>query len=242
MKVERHRQEGRRDREQARQVAGRAARYVDQREDQAASASRRVARTTRSTTRSCTRRSGGRVRTSRRTSAGRATRAPSRTRRAGRRWAGSTSASRPTRRTTDLAFEAAECIASPENQAVAAELGGLPPTTESVYDDPKVKKAYPFADRAARVDRRRRAAARDPGLQRHLAGDPEDVHPTRRRRPQRDRAELRDRIEKAARGRSSEWKPPRPHEHQPPAPPAKKGITERARAERKLAWLLCAPQ
>jgi multiple sugar transport system substrate-binding protein len=46
----------------------------------------------------------------------------------------------------DLAFEAAECLASPENQALSAELGGLPPTTESVYDDPKVQKAFPFAD------------------------------------------------------------------------------------------------
>jgi multiple sugar transport system substrate-binding protein len=46
----------------------------------------------------------------------------------------------------DLAFEAAECLAGPENQALSAELGGLPPTTESVYEDPKVQKAFPFAD------------------------------------------------------------------------------------------------
>jgi multiple sugar transport system substrate-binding protein len=48
--------------------------------------------------------------------------------------------------TPDLAFEAAECIASERHQAIAAELGGLPPTTESVYDTPKVQKAYPFAE------------------------------------------------------------------------------------------------
>jgi multiple sugar transport system substrate-binding protein len=46
----------------------------------------------------------------------------------------------------DLAFEAAECLASPENQALSAELGGLPPTTESVYDEPAVQEAFPFAD------------------------------------------------------------------------------------------------
>ena len=46
----------------------------------------------------------------------------------------------------DLAFEAAECLASPEHQALNAELGGLPPTTESVYNDPKVQKAFPFGD------------------------------------------------------------------------------------------------
>jgi multiple sugar transport system substrate-binding protein len=46
----------------------------------------------------------------------------------------------------DLAFEAAECLAQPKNQVVAAEKGGLPPTTESVYEDPKLEKAFPFAD------------------------------------------------------------------------------------------------
>lgn len=46
----------------------------------------------------------------------------------------------------DLAFDAAECLASDKHQAIAAEKGGLPPTTESVYDTPEVKKAYPFAD------------------------------------------------------------------------------------------------
>jgi multiple sugar transport system substrate-binding protein len=48
--------------------------------------------------------------------------------------------------TPDLAFEAAECIASEKHQADAAELGGLPPTTEAVYETEQVKKAYPFAD------------------------------------------------------------------------------------------------
>ena len=47
--------------------------------------------------------------------------------------------------TPDLAFEAAKCIASEKHQGDAAELGGLPPTTESVYNTEQVKKAYPFA-------------------------------------------------------------------------------------------------
>jgi multiple sugar transport system substrate-binding protein len=46
----------------------------------------------------------------------------------------------------DLAFEAAQCIAQSKNQVVAAELGGLAPSTESLYDNPKVKKAFPFGD------------------------------------------------------------------------------------------------
>lgn len=48
--------------------------------------------------------------------------------------------------TPDLAFEAARCMASEDHQAIAAELGGLPPTTESVYETKKVQDAYPFAD------------------------------------------------------------------------------------------------
>jgi multiple sugar transport system substrate-binding protein len=46
----------------------------------------------------------------------------------------------------DLAFEAAQCIGKPENQVIAAELGGLAPSTESVYEDKKVKEAFPFGN------------------------------------------------------------------------------------------------
>ena len=46
----------------------------------------------------------------------------------------------------ELAFEAAECLASEENQRMAAELGGLPPTTIKLYSDPVVRRTFPFAD------------------------------------------------------------------------------------------------
>src|ERR671914_2321170 len=46
----------------------------------------------------------------------------------------------------ELAFEAAECLANEDHQAIAAEKGGLPPTSESVYEEEKVTKAFPFAD------------------------------------------------------------------------------------------------
>jgi multiple sugar transport system substrate-binding protein len=45
-----------------------------------------------------------------------------------------------------LAFRAARCLAEPANQIVATTKGGLPPTTESLYKDPAVKKAYPFGE------------------------------------------------------------------------------------------------
>jgi len=47
---------------------------------------------------------------------------------------------------SDLAFDAAECLTKDEHQILAAELGGLPPTTEALYEDEKVVKAFPFAD------------------------------------------------------------------------------------------------
>ena len=46
----------------------------------------------------------------------------------------------------DLAFDAAACLRAPENQVIAAEKGGLAPTTLSLYDDARVRQAFPFAD------------------------------------------------------------------------------------------------
>jgi multiple sugar transport system substrate-binding protein len=43
----------------------------------------------------------------------------------------------------DLAFDAAACLSSPENQLKATELDGLPPSNESLYTDKVVRKAYP---------------------------------------------------------------------------------------------------
>src|SRR4051794_5085632 len=44
------------------------------------------------------------------------------------------------------AFEAASCLRNEANQREAAAKGGLPPTLSKIYDDPKFKKDYPFAD------------------------------------------------------------------------------------------------
>jgi trehalose/maltose transport system substrate-binding protein len=44
------------------------------------------------------------------------------------------------------AFAAAACLRNAANQKRAAVAGGLPPTLDRLYDDPSVRKAYPFAD------------------------------------------------------------------------------------------------
>jgi len=46
----------------------------------------------------------------------------------------------------DLAFEAALCLASSESQRLAASMGGLPPTDSALYDDPEIRRVFPFAD------------------------------------------------------------------------------------------------
>jgi multiple sugar transport system substrate-binding protein len=45
-----------------------------------------------------------------------------------------------------LAMAAAACIASEENQRLAAARGGLPPTVAALYDEPAVRETFPFAD------------------------------------------------------------------------------------------------
>jgi trehalose/maltose transport system substrate-binding protein len=45
-----------------------------------------------------------------------------------------------------LAYEAALCLKRPEHQIIASDKGGLPPTDAKLYDNPKLKKAFPFAD------------------------------------------------------------------------------------------------
>ncbi|MGH3100658.1 MAG: ABC transporter substrate-binding protein, partial [Thermoleophilia bacterium] len=44
------------------------------------------------------------------------------------------------------AFEAATCLRNVENQREAAVKGGLPPTLSRLYDEPGLRKAYPFGD------------------------------------------------------------------------------------------------
>jgi multiple sugar transport system substrate-binding protein len=47
----------------------------------------------------------------------------------------------------DLSFEAAACLSGPQSQLTATELDGLPPSNESLYQDPVVQEAYPgFAE------------------------------------------------------------------------------------------------
>lgn len=101
----------------------------------------------------------------------------------------------------NLAFAAARCLAQPKNQVVASEKGGLPPTTESQYQNPKVKKALPFSDLlresiAAGAPRPVNPAYSDISL-----AIQKTFHPPDKIKPNQIVSKLRDRMKKAAEGK-----------------------------------------
>jgi multiple sugar transport system substrate-binding protein len=101
----------------------------------------------------------------------------------------------------DLAFEAARCMADPEQQLIITGLGGLAPTTESLYDDPDVQEALPFADLMRETI--------DDGAPRPVSPAYSDIslaiqksfHPPEEIDPQEVVEQLQDRLEKAAEGK-----------------------------------------
>ncbi|MDQ3933520.1 MAG: ABC transporter substrate-binding protein [Actinomycetota bacterium] len=101
----------------------------------------------------------------------------------------------------DLAFDAAECLARPENQIVASEKGGLAPSSEALYDDPKVRKAFPFAE----IMR----TSIEEGVPRPVTPAYSDIsqaiqrtfHPPESVDPDGIQESLRDKLEKAAEGK-----------------------------------------
>ena len=98
-----------------------------------------------------------------------------------------------------LAFRAAACIASEDNQRLAAERGGLPPTIAALYDDPQVRNTFPFADllRATLQDAVQRA--RTPLYNDVSLAISRTLHPMRDIDPQRDVARLRAVLDRALR-------------------------------------------
>ncbi len=100
----------------------------------------------------------------------------------------------------DLAFDAAECLASEANQLVAAEKGGLAPSSEAVYDKPALKKAFPFADllRESIEDGGPRPVT--PAYADISLAVQKTYHPPADVDPDTVVEELRDRIEKAVEG------------------------------------------
>ena len=99
----------------------------------------------------------------------------------------------------DLARRAAACIASRANQRRAAEQGGLPPTIAVLYDDPAVRRTFPFADalRATLADAVQRPQT--PLYSDVSLAISHTLHPMRDIDPVRDVARLRAAVARALR-------------------------------------------
>lgn len=99
----------------------------------------------------------------------------------------------------EQAFAAAACLVSTENQRIAAEHGGLPPTTDALYDDPAVRRTFPFADvlRATLEDAVQRPQS--PLYSDISLAITRTLHPLDRVEPDRDTARLREAVRRALR-------------------------------------------
>jgi multiple sugar transport system substrate-binding protein len=96
-----------------------------------------------------------------------------------------------------LAFEAAACLVSDDSQRIAAGLGGLPPTAAALYDDPQVRRTFPFAEvlRATLEDAVQRPQS--PVYSDISLAIARTLHPMRDIDPERDTARLRAAIDRA---------------------------------------------
>ena len=101
---------------------------------------------------------------------------------------------------SDLAFDAAECLASEDNQILAAELGGLPPTIESLYENEKVIKAFPFAELLRESINAAAPRPVTPAYSDISLAIQKTYHPPQDVEPEGTEEKLRDRMEKAADG------------------------------------------
>jgi trehalose/maltose transport system substrate-binding protein len=101
----------------------------------------------------------------------------------------------------DLTFRAAQCLAQSENQIVAAEKGGLPPTLASLYSTARVKKAYPFADVLSKSIADAAPRPINPAYSDVSLAIQKTYHPEDKIKPNDIEQKLKDRLKKAAEGK-----------------------------------------
>jgi len=101
----------------------------------------------------------------------------------------------------DAAFAAAECLGQPANQAIASEKGGLPPTTEATYRDPKVVKAFPFAALLRESINAAGPRPVEPAYSDVSLAIQKTFHPEDKVDPNTVVGKLKDRLDKAAEGK-----------------------------------------
>jgi multiple sugar transport system substrate-binding protein len=102
-------------------------------------------------------------------------------------------------RHAELAFEAAACLASAENQRRAATIGGLPPTLEALYDEPQVRATFPFAEVLRDTLRDAVQRAQSPVYNDISLAISRTLHPMRDIDPDKDAERLRRQVGRALR-------------------------------------------
>ncbi|MEJ2321507.1 MAG: ABC transporter substrate-binding protein [Gammaproteobacteria bacterium] len=99
----------------------------------------------------------------------------------------------------ELAFEAATCIAGEANQRLAATVGGMPPTLTSLYDDPRVRSTFPFAEQLRETLKDAVQRPRSPLYADLSLAISHTLHPMREIDPERDVERLREAVGRALR-------------------------------------------
>jgi multiple sugar transport system substrate-binding protein len=99
----------------------------------------------------------------------------------------------------EYAFEAAACIASQDNQRLAATLGGLPPTIEALYDEGEVRDIFPFADVLRETLREAVQRPQTPLYSDLSLAISHSLHPMRDIEPEADAGKLRESAARALR-------------------------------------------
>ena len=126
-------------------------------------------------------------------------------------------------------------------QAQEAINEGLPPVTNAFYDDPAVRKVYPFADLLREQLKDFVVRPATPSYSDVTLAIQSSLHPPAGINPPKSINTLRDRLNSSPTEACTDGRR-RNARRQTAAPPAAHtGLTDRARAERKLAWMLCAP-
>jgi multiple sugar transport system substrate-binding protein len=103
-------------------------------------------------------------------------------------------------RNPELATQAALCMTSRKYQDEEAIVEGLPPVVSASYDDPKVRKAYPFADLLREQLKDAVPRPETPAYSDVTLAIQQTLHPPKSLDPQKAIATLRDRLKTLADG------------------------------------------
>ena len=96
-----------------------------------------------------------------------------------------------------LAFDAAKCLGAPAQQRLYVKQDGLPPVSEKLYQDPQVRKAYPYADLLLETFKNGSTRPVSPAYNDISLAVQRTIHPPDGIDPRRDIEALRDRVDDA---------------------------------------------